>query len=229
MDIIPIPGPHPKTCINFYQHILFPGEFVATMQHPHIIKLRFKYQELIWFTPNDSFKASCIVIATYLNRLGFKESINRYVKWDPAQWKYSPGVLAQLLVIAVFIPANKKVALSRIRQVYVGMDLELLAGEPTKPDELSDGFFVTMLDRLWEADPRIFLSTIALTVRTVFNLPPDYVLHSDTTSHVLYGDYESSEYDSDPSLVRPTYGYSKDKRDDLKQWNITSVYLRCLC
>jgi transposase len=74
-----------------------------------------------------------------------------------------------------------------------------------------------------------FLSTIALTVRTVFNLPPDYVLHSDTTSHVLYGDYESSEDASDPSLVRPTYGYSKDKRDDLKQWNITSVYLRCLC
>ena len=48
-------------------------------------------------------------------------------------------------------------------------------------------------------------------------MPPDYVLHSDTTSHVLYGDYDSSEYDSDPSLVRPTYGYSKDKRDDLKQ------------
>lgn len=158
-----------------------------------------------------------IVIATYLNRLDFKESINRYVKWDPAQWKYSPGVLAQLLVIAVFIPANKKVALSRIRQVYVGMDLELLAGEPTEPDELSDGFFATMLDRLWGAGCENFLSTIALTVRTVFNLPPDYVLHSDTTSHVLYGDYESSEYDSDPSLVRPTYGYSKDKRDDLKQ------------
>jgi len=158
-----------------------------------------------------------IVIATYLNRLDFKESINRYVKWDPAQWKYSPGVLAQLLVIAVFIPANKKVALSRIRQVYVGMDLELLAGEPTEPDELSDGFFATMLDRLWGAGCENFLSTIALTVRTVFNLPPDYILHSDTTSHVLYGDYESSEYDSDPSLARPTYGYSKDKRDDLKQ------------
>jgi hypothetical protein len=58
LGIIPIPDPHPKTSINFYQHILFPGEFVATMQHPQISKLRFKYQELIWFTPNDSFKAS---------------------------------------------------------------------------------------------------------------------------------------------------------------------------
>jgi transposase len=158
-----------------------------------------------------------VVIATYLNRLDFKESINRYVKWDPAQWKYSPGVLAQLLVIAVFIQANKKIALSRIRQVYAGMDLEMLAGEPVEPTELSDDLFATMLDRLWLAGCENFLSTIALTVRIVFDLPPNYVLHSDTTSHVLYGDYDSSEDVSDPSLVLPTYGYSKDKRNDLKQ------------
>jgi transposase len=158
-----------------------------------------------------------VVIATYLNRLDFKESINRYVKWDPAQWKYSPGVLAQLLVIAVFIQANKKIALSRIRQVYAGMDLEMLAGEPVEPAELSDDLFATMLDRLWLAGCENFLSTIALTVRIVFDLPPNYVLHSDTTSHVLYGDYDSSEDASDPSLVLPTYGYSKDKRNDLKQ------------
>jgi transposase len=158
-----------------------------------------------------------IVIATYLNRLDFKGYINRHVKWDPAQWKYSPGVLAQLLVIAVFIQANKKIALSRIRQVYAGMDLEMLAGEPVEPTELSDDLFAAMLDRLWLAGCENILSTIALTVRIVFDLPPNYVLHSDTTSHVLYGDYDSSEDASDPSLVLPTYGYSKDKRNDLKQ------------
>jgi hypothetical protein len=98
------------------------------------------------------------LIATYHNRLNFKESINRYVKWDPAQWKYSPGVLAQLLVIAVFIPANKKVALSRMHQAYAGMDLETLVGEPVEAAELSDGFFAAMLDRLWEARCENFYS-----------------------------------------------------------------------
>ena len=62
-----------------------------------------------------------LVIASYLNRLDFIETINRNVRWDPAQWKYSPGILAQLLVIATFIPANKKTALSQIHQVYAGM------------------------------------------------------------------------------------------------------------
>ena len=158
-----------------------------------------------------------IVVATYLNRLDFKESINRHVRWDATQWKYSPGVLAQLLVIATLIPAAKKIALSRIHQAYFGMDLELLVGEPVNPEDLSDDLFANMLDRIWEAGCENILITIALTVRTVFDLPPDYLLHSDTTSHVLYGDYDSSDYAPDPNHVRPTYGYSKDKRDDLKQ------------
>jgi len=188
--------------------------------HPLKMKtLRDEFEETVKGSEDSAQRTplSLILIATYLNRLNFKESINRYVKWDPAQWKYSPGVLAQLLVIAVFIPANKKVALSRMHQVYAGMDLETLVGEPVESAELFDGFFAAMLDRLWEARCENFLCTIALTVRTVFGLPPDYVLHSDTTSHVLYGDYDSSEYASDSSLVLPTYGYSKDKRSDLKQ------------
>ena len=74
------------------------------------------------------------------------------------------------------------------------MDLELLVGESINPAELSDHLFATMLDRVWEARCDNMLSMIALTVRTTFDLPPDYILHSDTTSHVLYGDYDSSEF-----------------------------------
>lgn len=170
------------------------------------------YEDLTERTP-----LQLIVIANYLNRLNFINTINNYVKWDPDQWKYSPGVLAQLLILAVFIPAHKKVALSRIHQVYAGMDLEILVGEPIDPDDLSDHLFASMLDRLFQAGCDKLLSTIALTVRTVFNLPPNYILHSDTTSHVLYGDYDSSEYESNSSIIHPTYGYSKDKRNDLKQ------------
>ena len=181
--------------------------------------LRHQFEQILRGSEDSALRTPLplLVIASYLNRLDFKESINRNVRWDPTQWKYSPGVLSQLLVIATFIPANKKTALSRIHQVYAGMDLELLVGEPVNPAELSDDLFANMLDRLWEAGCENILSTIALTVRTVFDLPPDYVLHSDTTSHVLYGDYESSESAPDPSRIQPAYGHSKEKRDDLKQ------------
>ena len=181
--------------------------------------LRHQLEQIVKSAEDTALRtpASLIVIATYLNRLNFIESVNQKVRWDPTQWKFSPGILAQLLVLAVFIPANKKTALSRIHLAYAGMDLELLVGEPIDPAGLSDELFAAMLDRLWEAGCEFFFSSIALTVRTIFALPPDYTLHSDTTSHVVYGDYESTETTTEPFRIRIIYGLSKDKRKDLKQ------------
>jgi hypothetical protein len=44
-----------------------------------------------------------VLMANYLNRLGFIDYINERVSWDPKQCTYSPGVLAQLLVLAPFL------------------------------------------------------------------------------------------------------------------------------
>jgi transposase len=180
---------------------------------------RHQFEQIIRSSENTSLTTPVplIVIASYLNRLDFKGTINRSVRWDSTQWKYSPGVLAQLLILATFVPMNKKTALSRMSSAFAGTDLELLVGEPVDPADLSDDLFANMLDRLWEAGCEKILSTIALTVRTTFDLPPDYILHSDTTSHVLYGDYESSESSLDPPCIHPARGHSKDKRKDLKQ------------
>ena len=114
--------------------------------------IRHEFDEIVRSSEDLALRTplQLIVIATYLNRLDFKERINRHVRWDATQWKYSPGVLAQLLIIATFIPANKKIALSRIHQAYFGMDLELLVGEPVNPEDLSDDLFANMLDRLCE-------------------------------------------------------------------------------
>jgi transposase len=59
-------------------------------------------------------------------------------------------------------------------------------------------------------------SSLALTVRLKFNLPENYLLHSDTTSHILHGDYRTEEGAPPPQLLI-NYGYSKDKRKDMKQ------------
>ncbi|MBP9007390.1 MAG: hypothetical protein BWY45_00225 [Euryarchaeota archaeon ADurb.Bin294] len=63
---------------------------------------------------------SLLVIASYLNRLRFKEIINEQLRWDPTQWKYSPGILAQIMVLSVFVPSRKKVGLSRIHEAFAG-------------------------------------------------------------------------------------------------------------
>lgn len=159
---------------------------------------------------------SLLVIASYLNRLRFKELINERLRWDPEQWKISPGVLAQLLVLAAFIPSRKKIALSRIHEAFAGIDLKYLVGESIKPEELNDDLFGQLLDRLHEYGCATLYRSISLTVRAVFNLPENKLLHSDTTSHVLFGDYYGSDQKL-PSIINPAFGVSKEKRFDLLQ------------
>jgi hypothetical protein len=119
------------------------------------------------------------------------------------------------LVLLPFIFANKKICLSRIKEAYAGMDLELLVGEPIDPATLNDDMFGRVLDRIFEAGCSSLFSSIALSVRLIFNLPENFLLHSDTTSHVLFGDYECDEGEKPHLTIIP--GYSKQKRDDLNQ------------
>ncbi|HWQ42507.1 MAG TPA: IS1634 family transposase [Desulfosporosinus sp.] len=156
-----------------------------------------------------------IIIAGYLNRLHFIDQVNKIVEWDETQWKYSPGVLAQLLVLLPFVSALRKIPLSRIHESYSGIDLELLVGEAIDPADLNDDLFGRVLDRIYDADcSKLFLS-ISLSVRLTFDLAENWILHSDTTSHVLYGDYIPDDGYVPPLTI--TYGYSKQKRNDLKQ------------
>jgi transposase len=90
-------------------------------------------------------------------------------------------------------------------------------GERIEPEELNDDLFGQLLDRLYEYGCTTLYRSISLSVRTVFNLPENKLLHSDTTSHVLYGDYHSELDQKRLSIVNPAFGGSKEKRFDLLQ------------
>jgi len=121
------------------------------------------------------------------------------------------------MVLSVFVPSRKKVALSRIHEAFAGIDLTYLVGESIEPGDLNDDLFGQLLDRIHEYGCSPLYRSISLTVRTTFDLPPNYFLHSDTTSHVLTGDYDSSSSQEISTVIKPTYGVSKEKRADLKQ------------
>lgn len=50
-------------------------------------------------------------------------------------------------------------------------------------------------------------------------------VHVDTTSFAVSGDYAPGE-DEDARVVAVTYGYSRDHRDDLKQWMLALATTR---
>src|SRR6266550_8228691 len=71
------------------------------------------------------------------------------------------------------------------------------------------------LDWIYEHDVTTLFAGLAFQARQRFGIKAEY-LHVDTTSFSVSGEYESCE--GDPVPIAITYGYSRDHREDLKQW-----------
>ncbi len=72
------------------------------------------------------------------------------------------------------------------------------------------------LDWLYEHDVTTLFAGLALQARRRFGIAAHH-LHIDTTSFSVSGDYATKD-EGDPVAVAITYGYSRDHREDLKQW-----------
>jgi transposase len=79
---------------------------------------------------------------------------------------------------------------------------------------LHDSRLGQTLDALYDANLNTVFSAIALRALDIYRVDTPW-LHQDTTTISFYGAYEEAEAVS--KGPRPTYGYSKDGRGDLKQ------------
>src|SRR5688572_8585225 len=82
------------------------------------------------------------------------------------------------------------------------------------PESLHDSRLGQTLDALYDANLHTVFSAIALRALDIYQIGTPW-LHQDTTTISFYGAYEEDEAGS--KGPRPTYGYSKDGRGDLKQ------------
>lgn len=82
------------------------------------------------------------------------------------------------------------------------------------PESLHDGRLGQTLDALYEANLNTVFSAMALRALDIYRVETPW-LHQDTTTISFYGAYDDDETGS--KGPRPTYGYSKDGRGDLKQ------------
>jgi transposase len=82
------------------------------------------------------------------------------------------------------------------------------------PQSLHDSRLGPTLDALYDANLHTIFSAIALRTLDLYQVDTPW-LHQDTTTISFYGAYDEDE--GDHKGPRPTYGYSKDGRGDLKQ------------
>src|SRR5205823_6394784 len=76
------------------------------------------------------------------------------------------------------------------------------------------------LDWLYEHDLTKLFAGIASRARRIFGVKAEQ-MHVDTTSFAVSGEYRREAEEAcggEPALIAITYGYSRDHREDLKQW-----------
>ena len=154
------------------------------------------------------------ILKAYADQLGLVSLINHYVPTEM-------GVDAGTVVLAMVLDTlSGRSPLYRLEECFAQQDTELLLGKAVPPQALNDDTAGRVLDRLYDFGTMRLFTACAVRATTRFGLERRYV-HFDTTSRSVWGEYHFAETQDLPFQV--TYGYSKDKRPDLKQFVLSTL------
>jgi transposase len=154
------------------------------------------------------------IIKAYADQLGLVGLINHYV---PTEMDVDAGTIVLGLVLDTL---SGRSPLYRLEEFFAHQDTELLLGQALPPHALNDDAVGRVLDRLYEMGTMKLFTAWAVRAAAQFGLERRDV-HFDTTSRSVWGDYQFAEEQDIPFQV--TYGYSKDKRPDLKQCVLSTL------
>ncbi len=116
-----------------------------------------------------------------------------------------------------------------VPQYFANKPVEHLLGTGISAEMLNDDCLGRTLDWLYAQDPTKLFAGIASRARQVFGISAHQV-NVDTTSFSVSGAYSSAgerveepgktaeAMEAQTALIAITYGYSRDHREDLKQW-----------
>lgn len=151
------------------------------------------------------------IVKEYAKRIKMVETIDGIVD---TQMELSPGIAVLGMVLDTL---SGRTPLYRLMEFFEEKDTELLLGTAVKPSRFCDTNLGRAMDKIYETGTLGIFSQIAQNALVEFNVDARR-LNFDTTSVSVYGDYD---------LVDPpfeiTYGHSKDKRPDLKQFLISML------
>src|SRR5918911_1076752 len=154
------------------------------------------------------------IIKAYADQLGLVSLINHYV---PTEMEVDAGTVVLALVLDTL---SGRSPLYRLEEFFAQQDIELLLGQAIPPQALNDDTAGRVLDRLYDCGTMKLFTACAVRASMRFGLERRYV-HFDTTSRSVWGEYQFGETQDLPFQV--TYGYSKDKRPDLKQFVLSTL------
>jgi hypothetical protein len=154
------------------------------------------------------------IIKAYADHLGLVGLINHYI---PTEMDVDAGTVVLGLILDTL---SGRSPLYRLEEFFAHQDIELLLGKALPPQAFTDDTVGRVLDRLYDFGTIRLFTACAVRAAARFGLERRYV-HFDTTSCNVWGEYQFAEEQDLP--FRVSYGYSKDKRPDLKQFVLSTL------
>ena len=146
------------------------------------------------------------IVKEYARRIGLIDTINQMVD---TKMELQPGEVVLGMVLDTL---SGRSPLYRLKHFLDEKDIELLLGKNISIDQFTDHNIGRALDKIFEAGTQKIFGQLSQNAVGGFQIKPTGA-HYDTTSVSVYGDYDMTD---EPFEI--TYGHSKDKRPDLKQF-----------
>lgn len=153
------------------------------------------------------------IMAAFCRKIGLTETVNAGAGKAMA---VDVGTVVQAMVLDTL---STRSPLYRVDQFVDTHDTAVLLGRLLPSQAFNDTNLGRVLDAIYEAGSEQLFSQVALKAAAACTLDMRHV-HFDTTSVNVWGDYDTCSKVEDDERVNITYGHSKDKRPDLKQFMI---------
>jgi transposase len=157
------------------------------------------------------------IVKAYADKIGLVETINQLV---PTEMAIDPGTIVLGMILDTL---SGRSPLYRLEEFFTHQDTALLLGKAVPPEAFQDDTVGRILERLYATGTMKVFTACAVRADRVFGFDKRYV-HFDTTSITVYGEYRPPEEAGESEVpFQITYGYSKDKRPDLKQFVLSTL------
>src|SRR6266568_3284348 len=153
------------------------------------------------------------IVAGVCQEIGLAEWLNAQEPEKRQQVSVGTATVAMILNGLGF----SKRQLYLVSQFFANKPVEHLLGPGISAEMLNDDCLGRTLDWLYAHDLTKLFAGIASRARRIFGIKAEQI-HVDTTSFAVSGEYAGAQEGEDAAVIAITYGYSRDHREDLKQW-----------
>ena len=152
------------------------------------------------------------IAAQFCRKINLIETVNQAV---PGKRKVDIGTMVQSLVLDTL---SGRSPLYMMKDFIKEQNCEVLLGREIDHELFNDAAVGRAMDAIYEAGTQQVFSQISFNAISAL-CPSEEIryLNYDTTSKNVYGEYDVAEDTGGPDI---TYGRSKDKRPDLKQFMV---------